>query len=84
MNEVEMTWWLENIWTQRARQGSNQRFLLVLDSFSAHKTDAIKCRFHGKNTDLAVIPGGLTSRLNKPFKAKVISFYQNFQKFSII
>ncbi|GES93238.1 pogo transposable element with KRAB domain [Rhizophagus clarus] len=35
----------------------------VLDSFSAHKTDVVKQRFCEKKTDLAVIPGGLTSRL---------------------
>jgi len=81
MNEKEMFWWIENVWIQRARRGNNQRSLLVLDSFTAHKTDAVKRRFREKNTDLAVIPGGLTSRLqpldvslNKSFKAKVILF----------
>jgi hypothetical protein len=82
MNESEMTWWIENVWTRRARQSNNPKSLLVLDSFAAHKTEVIKRRFRGKNTALAVIPGGLTSRLqpldvslNKPFKAKVNLFY---------
>ena len=81
MNKDEMIWWIENVWTQRARRGVNPRSLLVLDSFTAHKTDAVKKWFHKKNTDLAAIPGGLTSRLqpldvslNKPFKDKVILF----------
>ena len=81
MNESEMTWWIENIWTKRASRGNNPRSLLVLDSFTAHKTDAVKQRFREKKTDLAVIPGGLTSRLqpldvslNRSFKAKVIYF----------
>jgi len=80
MNENEMLWWVENVWTKRANRGNNPRSLLVLDSFTAHKTEAVKQRFYEKRTDLAVIPGGLTSRLqpldvslNKPFKAKVIN-----------
>src|SRR5256886_12471050 len=80
MNENEMLWWVENVWTKRANRGNNPRSLLVLDSFTAHKTEAVKLRFYEKRTDLAVIPGGLTSRLqlldvslNKPFKAKVIN-----------
>ncbi|EXX73263.1 hypothetical protein RIR_jg12104.t1 [Rhizophagus irregularis DAOM 181602=DAOM 197198] len=90
MNEEEMTWWIENIWTQRAKQGSNPRSLLVLDSFSVHKTDAIKRRFHRKNTDLAIIPGGLTSRLqpidvslNKSFKAKMRHLYDHWMNEAI-
>src|SRR6266496_4380022 len=82
MNEDEMGWWIENIWMQHARQGSNPRSLLVLDSFTAHKTDAVKNRLYEKNTDLAVIPGGLTSRLqpldvslNRSFKSKVIILF---------
>ena len=78
MNEDEMSWWVENVWTQRASQASNPRSLLVLDAFTAHRTDTVKRRFYRKNTDLAIIPGELTSRLqpldislNKSFKAKV-------------
>ncbi|CAB4375898.1 unnamed protein product [Rhizophagus irregularis] len=37
MNEDEMIWWIENVWTQRARRDINPRSLLVLDSFTAHK-----------------------------------------------
>jgi DDE superfamily endonuclease len=80
MNENEMLWWVENIWIKRTGRGNNPRSLLVLDSFSAHKTDAVKQRFREKKTDLAVIPGGLTSRLqpldvslNKSFKSKVVN-----------
>lgn len=71
MNENEMLYWIENIWTKRERI-SNPQSLLVLDSFSAHIVGE-------KNTNIAVIPGGLTSRLqpldvsvNKSFKTKVI------------
>jgi DDE superfamily endonuclease. len=78
MDEKEMIWWVENVWRRRANLGSNLRSLLVLDSFTAHKMDSVKRHFHEKNTDMAVIPGGLTSRLqpldvslNKAFKAKV-------------
>lgn len=77
MNESEMLYWIENVWVKRARL-SNPKSLLVLDSFSAHIVDSVKRRFREKNTDIAVIPGGLTSRLqpldvsvNKSFKAKV-------------
>ncbi|CAI2195596.1 19397_t:CDS:1, partial [Funneliformis geosporum] len=39
MNKEEMIWWIENIWSKRSQRGSNLRSLLVLDSFSAHKTE---------------------------------------------
>uniref|UniRef100_U9UQZ1 HTH CENPB-type domain-containing protein n=1 Tax=Rhizophagus irregularis (strain DAOM 181602 / DAOM 197198 / MUCL 43194) TaxID=747089 RepID=U9UQZ1_RHIID len=42
MNESEMIWWIENVWTQRARRGANPRSLLILDSFTAHKTSAVR------------------------------------------
>ena len=51
------------------------RLLLVYDSFEAHVTDTVKASFKCENTELAVIPGGLTSllqpldvSLNKLFK----------------
>ena len=77
MNENEMLFWIENVWVKRTRL-SNPQSLLVLDSFSAHIVESVKRRFREKNTDIAVIPGGLTSRLqpldvsvNKSFKTKV-------------
>jgi len=42
MNEEEMIWWIENIWIKRSRKGSNPKSLLIIDSFSGHKTDTIK------------------------------------------
>ena len=89
MDEKEMIWWMENVWCQRANLGSNSRSLLILDSFSAHKTDTIKHCFKERNTDIAIIPGGLTLRLqpldvflNKSFKAK-ISYCMGFLKNNI-
>jgi len=61
--------------------------LLVLDSFAGHITDIVKCRFSEKNTNLAVIPSGLTSKvqpldvaINKSFKAKVRYTYKLLYK----
>ncbi|CAI2195359.1 16371_t:CDS:1, partial [Funneliformis geosporum] len=39
MNEEEMIWLTENIWSKCSQRDSNPRSLLVLDSFSAHKTE---------------------------------------------
>ena len=48
-----------------------RRSLLVYDALEAHMTESVKAAFVRENTNLAVIPGGLTSMLqplNKPFK----------------
>ena len=78
MNEDEMLWWINNIWIQRTVELSNPRTLLVLDSFRGHLVDSVKREFINSYTNIAVIPGGLTSRLqpldvgiNKSFKSKV-------------
>ncbi len=77
INENKMLYWIENVWVKYATL-SNPQSLLVLNSFSAHIVDSVKCHFNEKNTNIAVVPGGLTSRLqpldvsvNKSFKAKV-------------
>ena len=74
-----MNWWVENIWSKRTTDlTSNPRSLLVLDSFRGHLVDSTKQKFKEKETDMAVIPGGLTPKLqpldvsiNKSFKNKV-------------
>jgi hypothetical protein len=42
---------------------SNSRSLLVLDFFHGHLVDIVKQKFNEKSINMAVIPGGLTSRL---------------------
>ena len=77
MNSDQMKVWIEKAWRSRIG-GLGRRSLLVYDAFEAHVTDPVKAAFKRENTDLAVIPGGLTSllqlldvSLNKPFKDRV-------------
>ena len=67
--------WIKTVW---AKHGKQSRKMLVLDSFRAHRTPAIKKILQSAKTDLVIIPGGLTSILqpldvvvNKPFKTKL-------------
>ena len=69
--------WLGVVW---ARVGGlcRRRSLLVLDAFRCHKTEQTKTTLRRLNTDLAMIPGGMTSLLqpldvavNKPFKDRL-------------
>ncbi len=62
MNKNEMLYWIENVWFKHATL-SNSQFLLVLDSFSAYIVNSIKHYFNEKNTNIAIIPEGLTSYL---------------------
>ena len=52
--------------------------MLVLDAFKGHHTDSVKNQLRKMNTELVVIPGGMTSVLqpmdisiNKPFKDRL-------------
>ena len=83
-NEHEMHYWINNVWNKRSELVKPQS-LLVLDSFRGHLVDSVKYLFKEDNTHLAVIPGGLTSRLqpldvsvNKSFKSKVYSIIKIF------
>ena len=46
---------------QLSKNLDNSSKMLIYDSFSAHITPDIKASFKNNNTDLIVIPGGLTS-----------------------
>jgi hypothetical protein len=88
-NEQEMLWWVENVWKQRNAL-ANPRSLLVLDSFRGHLVDSVKNRFNEKQTNIAVIPGGLTGKLqpldvaiNKSFKAKLRQYYNEWMNFEV-
>ena len=75
MDSEQMKVWIEKAWRLRLGGLGRRRSLHVFDSFEAHVTDTVKALFKRENTELAVIPGGLTSflqpldaSLNKPFK----------------
>lgn len=75
MTDQLMLEWLEKIWNRRPGAMLRQRGMLTLDSFRGHLTEAVKNKIKDLNTDLVVIPGGMTSQLqvldvavNKPFK----------------
>ena len=81
MDEEGIKLWIQNVWNTRpnARRRpnafKNRRSLLVWDMFKPHLSTGVKTRLMTNRTELAVIPGGLTSVLqpldvclNKPFK----------------
>ena len=85
MDEAGMKIWLNKVWKNHPGGLSKKKSILVLDSFSAHLTDAIKVQLKQENTDMAVIPGGLTSMvqpldvcLNKPFKDRLREKWNNW------
>ena len=64
---------IQKVWSSRPGGLLRSKSLLVWDAFQAHLAEAVKT-----NTDVADIPGGLTSILllldvclNKPFKDQV-------------
>ena len=77
MDTEAMMVWLQKVWAHRPGASSQSRSLLVWDSFRGHLVDRVKERTqNGYNTDIAVIPGGLTSVLqpldvsiNRSFKS---------------
>uniref|UniRef100_H3A0T2 HTH CENPB-type domain-containing protein n=1 Tax=Latimeria chalumnae TaxID=7897 RepID=H3A0T2_LATCH len=78
MDEDGVKLWIDNVWNTRPGGLRKERSLLVWDMFRSHVTDDIKKRLRRNNTEIAVIPGGLTSVvqpldvcLNKSFKGHV-------------
>ena len=74
MDTERMKHWIEKVWCSRRGDLEKRKSLLVCDAFEAHVTESVKTAFARENTDLGVIPGGLTSilqpldvALNKPF-----------------
>ncbi|GFU73219.1 pogo transposable element with KRAB domain [Trichonephila clavipes] len=75
MDENDVKLWIKNIWQRRPGALRNPQSLLVWDMFRSHLTDSTKKLLTECNTDIAIIPGELTSLvqpldvcINKPFK----------------
>lgn len=81
-DEESIKFWLKRIWGVN----NQRRRLLIWDSFRGHLTPDVKQFLRMKyNSDLAVIPGGCTSKLqpadvswNKPFKERVAELYDEW------
>ena len=79
MDEEMMSDWLQEVYVRRPDGFFNKSpSLLIYDSMRAHLTDAVKAKVKKINSELAVIPGGLTKELqpldigiNGPFKVKL-------------
>ena len=67
MNSEHMNVWLKKAWCMQLVDLARRKSWIVFGSFVAHMTDPVKHRsFNHENTDLALIPGGLTSLLQPP------------------
>ena len=76
--------WLHRVWNTHPGAIHAKRSMLVWDMFRAHVTDDVKASAKSLKTDLAVIPGGLTSVLqpldvciNKPCKDRLRSIWSD-------
>ena len=76
--------WLNSIWIKVGGL-LRKRNLLVWDSFRAHLSDNVKRILKSSRTDVAVIPGGMTSLLqpldvsvNKPFKDNIRQYWNEW------
>ena len=84
MNEELMKDWIDTVYLKRPVVFFTvKKALLVCDSMAAHKADSIKSHLKKKNTQFAIIPGGLTNTLqpldisvNKPFKDKLRAIWE--------
>lgn len=77
--------WLRLVWNRRPGALLKKRGMLVLDAFRGHLTPDIKGTIRDMNTDLVIIPGGMTSQLqvldvvvNKPFKDHLRQQYSDW------
>ncbi|KAM9241808.1 pogo transposable element with KRAB domain [Dugong dugon] len=85
MTEDLMQDWLEVVWRRRTGAVPKQRGMLILNGFRGHATDSVKSCMENMNTDMVIIPGGLTSQLQvldvvvyKPLNDSVRAQYSNW------
>uniref|UniRef100_A0A8C4T4I5 DDE-1 domain-containing protein n=1 Tax=Erpetoichthys calabaricus TaxID=27687 RepID=A0A8C4T4I5_ERPCA len=85
MTEELVLDWLNVIWGKQPSSLRNTRSMVVLDAFRGHLTSGVKEKIETLNSDLVIIPGGMTSQLqvldvvvNKPFKDNLRKEYNNW------
>lgn len=85
MNSSETLLWHDKIWMKRKMAIFKRKSLLMLDAAPGHRTDEVKSKFASAGTLIAMIPGGLTKKLqvldisvNKSFKAHLRRHWENW------
>ena len=63
VNKEVMSEWLKVCWRKRPGSIFNPEGLLIMDSRAEHKTEKIKKTIKEQRSQLAIIPGGLTCKL---------------------
>jgi hypothetical protein len=83
-NEL-MMYGVKVVWKRIPGTPLIKRGMLILDSFKGHLTQQVEEEMRNANTDLVVIPGGMTSQLqvldvavNKPFKDHLRQLYNDW------
>ncbi|GFS57486.1 pogo transposable element with KRAB domain [Trichonephila clavipes] len=80
MDENGVKLWIKNIWQRRLGALRNPQSLLVWDMFRSHLTDNMKKLLTECNTNITVIPGGLTSLVQPLVVCINKSFKQNLKR----
>ena len=88
MDDALVRDWINIVWRNRVGGLSRQKSLLVLDAFRCHRDENTKKLLKAQhNTDIAIIPGGMTSILqpldvsvNKPFKVLMRKRWQQWME----
>ncbi|KAH7978248.1 hypothetical protein HPB49_004910 [Dermacentor silvarum] len=84
MDEALMINWIQTVWNRRLGALLRCPSMLVLDAFRGHLTAGVKQALRDGRTELAIIPGGMTSTLqpldvlNKPSKDWVRELYNQW------
>ncbi|GFT01502.1 pogo transposable element with KRAB domain [Trichonephila clavipes] len=78
MNEQIMLSWLQTIWRKRKNSFFRPKAFLIMDSMKSHVSENVKNALKSASSKIAIIPGGLTKKLqpldvsiNRSFKSKV-------------
>ncbi|GFV83257.1 pogo transposable element with KRAB domain [Trichonephila clavipes] len=84
MNEQIMLSWLQTIWRKRNSFFRPKAFL-IMDSMKSHVSENVKNTLKSVSAKIAIIPGGLTKKLqpldvgiNRSFKSKVRKLWEQW------
>jgi len=85
MTSAEIQLWIDKVWKKRKNSFFDKKSLLMLDSAPGHKTNDVKAKFKREGTTIAMIPGGLTKKLqvldisvNKSFKSNLRKYWESW------